>query len=86
MGRESLHPRGIAAPDPYLSPLSHHFLTRVPLFIQTGGAEVTYDIVTFLETNGLEGNLVEPFVVPDAPHDIALCRAVLSWGVRWWGP
>ncbi|KAF1809760.1 alpha/beta-hydrolase [Eremomyces bilateralis CBS 781.70] len=73
--------------NPYISPLHHPFRTPVPLFVQSGGAEVLFhDHVELVERFGDGGkkdigvgNTVKLFVTEHAPHDIALVGHLLGF-------
>jgi len=69
-GAESLTPPGWDRGNPYISPLGSEFKSSVPLFIQTGTAEVLYaDHVKFAKSMEEQGNEVELLEIKDAPHD-----------------
>lgn len=72
---------GLDASNPYLSPYGHPFATPVPLFIQTGSAEVLHDDHIDYERDmaAVEGNKVQLDSVPYAPHDIALVGNILGF-------
>ena len=64
-------PPQIRVGDAYISPLGNEFQTPVPMFSQTGSAEVMHeDHVRFVEAmREIEGNLLELEIVENAPHD-----------------
>jgi len=69
-GAERFTPPGWDRGNPYLSPLGNEFQSPVPLFIQTGTAEVLYaDHVSFAKSMEEKGNEVELLEIKDAPHD-----------------
>lgn len=70
-GIRKLVPPGMKLGDPYFSPLGNEFMTSVPLFIQTGGAEILHEHhVRFVDAmREIKGNTVELDVVDNAPHD-----------------
>ncbi|KAF2092525.1 alpha/beta-hydrolase, partial [Rhizodiscina lignyota] len=72
---------GLDATQPYISPVLHPFATPVPMFVQTGGAEVLCDdnIEVAKKLGSMKGNVIEIHVEPYAPHDIALVGNVLGF-------
>ncbi|KAJ2986686.1 hypothetical protein NUW58_g4909 [Xylaria curta] len=62
------------AAKPYISPLHHLFRTHIPIFIQTGTAELFYDEMRIFarEMSKVEGNTVRYHETVSAPHDILL--------------
>ena len=64
-------PPQVGSGDAYISPFGNEFQTPVPMFVQTGSAEVMHeDHVKFVEAmRELEGNIVELEVIEHAPHD-----------------
>ncbi len=73
---------GIQRDDPYLTPNGSAIPTRVPIWIQWGGAEVLGEDIEKLakvqrEVEG--GGKVEIFEVPHAPHNIFVTAPVLGW-------
>lgn len=73
--------KGKDAEDPWISPLFKAFSTPVPIFVQTGDAEVLYhdDLELVDKFEKVKGNKVELHVQPHAPHDIALIGNLLGF-------
>ncbi|MCJ1376411.1 hypothetical protein MMC20_007653 [Loxospora ochrophaea] len=70
------------SPDsPYLSPLGNEFATKVPVFVQTGSAEVlTDDHVLFSKAmKDVPENRVELYETANAPHDTFAAAHVLGF-------
>ncbi|KAL4741652.1 Alpha/Beta hydrolase protein, partial [Aspergillus similis] len=66
---------------PYISPLGQEFQTEVPIFIQTGRAEVLYDSHVEFTANLKERGCAVDFVeIDNAPHDTFVAAEFL--GVR----
>ena len=59
---------------PYITPLGHPFATPVPIFINSGSAEIFYDanLRWVNEMNGIRGNAVEFHVEEGSCHDTLL--------------
>ncbi|KAJ5949067.1 alpha/beta-hydrolase [Penicillium verhagenii] len=74
-------PKTVRLTDPYLSPALHPFATPVPIFAQTGGAEVLCDSVRdFTDAMGaITSNQVEFLETPDVPHDVYGTGKILGW-------
>lgn len=72
---------GHDASSEWISPLFKPFSTPVPIFIQTGDAEVLYhdDVELYEKYEKVKGNIVELHVQPHAPHDIALIGKLLGF-------
>ncbi|KAF2196441.1 alpha/beta-hydrolase [Delitschia confertaspora ATCC 74209] len=70
-----------AAAEPYISPSNHPFVTRTPLFIHSGTAELIHDeIKGFVEEmEGVEGNRIKYWETPNAPHDIMFIGNILGF-------
>lgn len=68
--------------DQYLSPLSHEFSTKVPIFMQCGAVEVLYDeqISFFRRMKEVAGNKFENLELENAPHDTFLPDK--PWGLQ----
>ncbi|KAM3070298.1 hypothetical protein ACMFMG_010134 [Clarireedia jacksonii] len=63
-------PANLSPGHPYLSPLGNEFECSVPVFVQTGTAEVLYkDHVRFVERMKKKGCKIELWVIENAPHD-----------------
>ena len=68
-GADRYTPSGWSRDHPYISPLGNELHLAVPLFIQTGTAEVLYDDhVQFAKNLKEKGNEVEFHEVPNAAH------------------
>ncbi|KAL4772076.1 Alpha/Beta hydrolase protein [Aspergillus nidulans var. acristatus] len=66
---------------PYISPLGQEFQTEVPIFIQTGRAEVLYDShVEFTANLKKRGCAVEYVEIDNAPHDTFVAAEI--FGIR----
>ncbi|KAI1331366.1 alpha/beta hydrolase fold-3 domain-containing protein [Xylariaceae sp. FL0255] len=67
--------------DPYISPLGHPFATSVPIFVAIGAAEILEidDTAWVGEMRRVEGNEVEVYYEPDAPHDTILVGDRAGW-------
>ena len=73
-------PAGWSSGHRYLSPLGNEFHSEVPMFIQTGTAEVLYqDHVRFAEGMKAEGTRVELVDIKLAPHDTFAAGLVLGF-------
>ncbi|ORX94928.1 Alpha/Beta hydrolase protein, partial [Clohesyomyces aquaticus] len=66
--------------DCYLRPVEHPLRSSVPIFVNSGSAELFHDEITlFVERmNGVAGNRVQYVGTKDAMHDLILCG--LSFG------
>ncbi|KAL4996714.1 Alpha/Beta hydrolase protein [Aspergillus recurvatus] len=65
---------------PYISPLAGEFQTEVPIFIQTGRAEVLYDShVEFTRNLKERGCAVEFVEIDNAPHDTFVGAEILGF-------
>ncbi|PQE32438.1 alpha beta hydrolase fold-3 domain containing protein [Rutstroemia sp. NJR-2017a WRK4] len=63
-------PTDLSPGHPYLSPLGNEFDCPVPIFVQTGTAEVLYeDHVLFAERMKEKGCKIELLEIENAPHD-----------------
>ena len=80
-GIKTFTPPFMQTTDPYLTPRKSPFPTHVPIFVQLSGSEVLYDIdKDFVETmKGVQGNTIELYVAPNAPHDVLLCGEILGF-------
>lgn len=74
-------PAGIEANHPYVSPLGNEFATSVPVFVQTGTAEVLYPgHVEFAKNmTKISGNKVELLEIEDATHDTFAAGQILGF-------
>ncbi|KAI0452373.1 alpha/beta hydrolase fold-3 domain-containing protein [Xylaria acuta] len=73
---------GDAPPEhPYIVPLGHPFKTPVPMLVTFGGAEIlAIDGVEWVqEMSRVEGNELETYIEPDAPHDTVLVGHILGF-------
>ncbi|KAI0446419.1 alpha/beta hydrolase fold-3 domain-containing protein [Xylaria telfairii] len=73
---------GDAPPDhTYIVPLGHAFKTPVPMLVTFGGAEIlAIDGEEWAREMGrVEGNELETYIEPDAPHDTVLLGHVLGF-------
>jgi acetyl esterase/lipase len=69
--------------DPYLSPINNAFLSKSPIFVQTGRAEVLYDDDYEIAQQFMDkGTKVELVVKRNAPHDIILIGHLLDFQVE----
>jgi acetyl esterase/lipase len=69
--------------DPYLTPLNNTFLSKSPIFIQTGRAEVLYDDNYEIAQQFMDnGTKVELVVKRNAPHDIILVGHIIQFQVE----
>jgi acetyl esterase/lipase len=56
--------------NPYISPLGNEFESKVPIFLQTGTAEVLYDDhVQFTRSMRAKGTRLDLLEIENAPHD-----------------
>lgn len=80
-GINSYIPKGMKPTDPWFSPLRHPFATKVPLWVMVGEVEVLYDsTIEFAnQMRSIDGNRVDLYEVPKAPHDIFFVGHVLGW-------
>jgi acetyl esterase/lipase len=79
-GASSFTPPGRDRGHPYISFLGHEFKSQVPLFIQTGTAEVLYDDhVKFANSMKATGTKVELMEIKNAPHDTFGAGIILGW-------
>ncbi|KAI0200888.1 alpha/beta hydrolase fold-3 domain-containing protein [Astrocystis sublimbata] len=73
---------GDAPPQhPYIVPLGSPFKTPVPMLVTFGAVEIlAIDGVDWMrEMGGVEGNELETYMEPDAPHDTAVIGHVLGF-------
>ncbi|KAI1477082.1 alpha/beta-hydrolase [Daldinia eschscholtzii] len=81
-GYDKYIPEGGMTPEvaPYFSPMTHPFKTSVPVYIQSGEAEVFYDEnKQFAEAmEGIEGNKVKFHTIKNAPHDLILSHRMVG--------
>ncbi|PQE13336.1 alpha beta hydrolase fold-3 domain containing protein [Rutstroemia sp. NJR-2017a BVV2] len=69
-GKRCYIPTDLSPGHPYLSPLGNEFGCPVPIFVQTGTAEVLYeDHVRFVERMKEKGCKIELLEIENAPHD-----------------
>ncbi|KAI9742339.1 MAG: hypothetical protein M1818_003872 [Claussenomyces sp. TS43310] len=79
-GARSLTPAGWSSGHPYISPLGNEFHSRVPIFIQTGTAEVLYDQhLQFAAGMRDKGSRVELMEIKYAPHDTFAAGVILGF-------
>jgi len=79
-GIERYTPPGWDSGNPYLSPLGNEFESKVPIFLQTGTAEVLYDDhVKFAEGMREKGTEVELLEIENAPHDTFGAGIILGY-------
>lgn len=73
--------RDVSPDEPYVVALGHPFRTSVPVLVTFGGGEVlAVDGVEWVkEMSAVEGNEIESYIEPDAPHDTILLARVLGW-------
>ncbi|KAJ2972424.1 hypothetical protein NUW58_g9187 [Xylaria curta] len=66
---------------PYIVPLGQPFKTSVPMFVPFGGAEIlAVDGLEWArEMSRVEGNELEIYIEPDAPHDTLLVGHIIGW-------
>ena len=74
-------PAGMDLSHPYITPLHHPFSTRVPIWIQVGGAEVLRDegMAFVRNMRSMTSNRVGVYEVSSAPHDIFLAGNILGF-------
>ena len=67
--------------SPYLAPARHPFAIKTPIWVQGGSCEVLIDTYRAFVSGmqSIEGNRVEYYEVPFAPHDILMMGLVLGW-------
>ena len=67
--------------EPYLAPARYPFATETPVWLQGGSAEVLIDTYHAFVSGmqAVEGNRVEFYEVPNAPHDILFVGHILGW-------
>lgn len=69
-GKRCYIPKDLSPGHPYLSPLGNEFECPVPIFVQTGTAEVLYkDHVRFFQRMKEKGCKIELLEIENAPHD-----------------
>ncbi|KAI0421758.1 alpha/beta hydrolase fold-3 domain-containing protein [Xylaria grammica] len=73
--------RGVAPDHPYVVPLGHPFQTPVPMLVAFGGAEIlAIDGMEWArEMERVEGNTLETYVEPGAPHDTVLIGHIIGF-------
>ena len=68
-GANAYAPASMHVADPYISPRNHPFLTKTPLWICVGGAEILCDQgIGLAENMKAKGNDVELHIEPYATH------------------
>lgn len=80
-GSHAFAPPPIALDSPYISPVRYPFSTTVPIYVQSGGAEILCDTIrAFVRAmQDIEGNKVEYLEMPHAPHDIFAIGYYAGW-------
>lgn len=80
-GANGFIPTFMKPTDPYLSPRSHPFVTRTPVWIGTGGGEVLRDEdIEFADNmRQVQGNQVGLYEEPHVPHDLFLTGEMLGF-------
>jgi acetyl esterase/lipase len=79
-GASRFTPPGFDRSHPYITFLGNEFTSPVPLFVQTGTAEVLYnDHVEFSKAMEEKGTEVEFLEIKDAPHDTFGAGIILGW-------
>uniref|UniRef100_A0A8H7K9K8 Alpha/beta hydrolase fold-3 domain-containing protein n=1 Tax=Bionectria ochroleuca TaxID=29856 RepID=A0A8H7K9K8_BIOOC len=70
-----------ASSNPYIVPLGHAFATSVPIFVNTGTAEIFLDVVRKWaeEMQAVEGNQVEVHLEDSGVHDTLLAGALVGF-------
>ncbi|KAF2969937.1 hypothetical protein GQX73_g3610 [Xylaria multiplex] len=73
--------RDVSPDHPYIVPLGRPFKTSVPMLVTFGGAEIlAVDGVEWVrEMERVEGNKLETYIEPDAPHDTVLIGHVIDF-------
>ncbi|KAI1131788.1 alpha/beta hydrolase fold-3 domain-containing protein [Nemania abortiva] len=73
--------KDVEADHPYVNLLGHPFKTAVPMLVTVGGGEIlAIDGIEWAkEMSAVEGNELETYVEPDAPHDTLLFGHILGW-------
>ncbi|MCO5585412.1 hypothetical protein L7F22_039345 [Adiantum nelumboides] len=80
-GSHAFAPPPISLHSPYISPSRYPFSTSVPIYVQSGGAEILCDTIrVFVKAmQDIEGNKVEYFEMPHAPHDVFAIGYYAGW-------
>ncbi|RYP08232.1 hypothetical protein DL764_002047 [Monosporascus ibericus] len=75
-----------AASDPYITPLGNPFPTPVPIFVNVGTAEMSFELITRWadEMRGIDGNVVELHHEQAAVHDTFLMGELLGFEESAW--
>ncbi|TGJ86366.1 hypothetical protein E0Z10_g2368 [Xylaria hypoxylon] len=73
--------RGVSPEHPYIMALGHPFKTPVPMLVTFGSAEIlAVDGLEWIrEMERLEGNKLETYIEPDAPHDTVLVGHIIGF-------
>ncbi|KAI0517159.1 alpha/beta hydrolase fold-3 domain-containing protein [Xylaria bambusicola] len=73
--------RDVPPEHPYITPLGHPFKTSVPMLVTFGSAEIlVIDGLEWVkEMERVEGNEIETYIEPDAPHDTLLVGHILGF-------
>ncbi len=73
--------RSVPANHRYISPLGNEFAAKVPIFLQTGSAEVMHDDhIQFVRAmEEIPGNQLETYEIKDAPHDVFAAGQILGF-------
>jgi acetyl esterase/lipase len=67
---ERYTPPELDSGNPYISPLGNEFESKVPIFLQTGTAEVLYDDhLRFAKDMRGKGTRLDLLEIENAPHD-----------------
>ncbi|KAL6717815.1 hypothetical protein ACLMJK_003900 [Lecanora helva] len=74
-------PPDMGSDHPYISPVGNEFQTRVPMYLQTGSAEVMFEPhVKFAKAmSNMKGNHIELKIIQNAPHDTFAAGQLLGF-------
>ncbi|KAI0108946.1 alpha/beta hydrolase fold-3 domain-containing protein [Nemania sp. FL0031] len=77
----TVYMKDVAEDDPYVSLLGHPFQTPVPMLVTFGSGEILgVDGLEWAgEMSAVEGNRLEIYIEPDAPHDTLYFGHILGW-------
>ncbi|PWN32738.1 alpha/beta-hydrolase [Meira miltonrushii] len=80
-GSHAFAPPPIDLDSPYISPVRYPFSTTVPIYVQSGGAEILCDTIrSFVKImQDIKGNKLEYFEMPHAPHDVFAIGYYAGW-------
>ncbi|CAG8952287.1 hypothetical protein HYFRA_00001030 [Hymenoscyphus fraxineus] len=79
-GARRYTPVDLGSGHPYISPLGNEYPSEVPIFLQTGTAEVFYgDHVRFVDAMEKRGCEIEMVEVENAPHDVFAAGGIVGF-------